>query len=85
MYESEWGSLAAAHSLQKAVFYTTSHMRICINTTSHARIRIRYYCMLQWNWRFVWWNHHRHSNKLYWKKNHSFCFAIDIFTRVAHL
>ena len=35
-----WGSLAAGHSLQKAVFFTTSHARICISATSHMRIRI---------------------------------------------
>ena len=40
------GSLAAARSLQKAVFFTASHARIHISTTSHMRIhistRIRY-------------------------------------------
>ena len=34
------GSLAAARSLQKAVFFTASHARIHISTTSHMRIRI---------------------------------------------
>ena len=43
MYGSQWGSLAAAHSLYKAVFLTTSHARIRISTVSHARIHIRYY------------------------------------------
>ena len=33
MCGSQWGGLAAARSLYKAVFFTTSH----------ARIRIRYY------------------------------------------
>ena len=45
MYGSQWESLAAAFSLPFLfffAFFTASHVRIHINTTSHARIRIRY-------------------------------------------
>ena len=60
IYGSQWGSLAAACSLLGAVFFTASHVRICISTTSHVRICIRYcksralHLNMQWNWRFVW-------------------------------
>ena len=47
MYGSQWGSLAAARSLQKAVFFTTSHARIRISTTSHAIAREFAYQILQ--------------------------------------
>ena len=52
---------------------TTSHARIRISITSHVRICIRYckshvLCLsMQWNWRFIGYNHYHHSTKLYWK------------------
>ena len=42
MYGSQWESLVPVHSLQKAMFFITSRTRLCISTTSHVTIRIRY-------------------------------------------
>ena len=43
-------SLAAACSLYKAVFFTASHVRIRISTTSNVRIPIRYCKSAHWVW-----------------------------------
>ena len=54
---------------------TASHARTHTSTISQTRICVRYckscalHLNVQWNRRFVWWNHYHHSTKLYWKKN----------------
>ena len=88
MYGSQWGSLQLhavykkpyllLQVTQESVSVLQVTWESISGTASHARIRIRYckshvlHLNVQWNWRFVWWNHYHHSTKLYRKKYHSF-------------